>query len=169
MVSRIKELSQKVIFWEILQGLGLTFKYMWTKPITMRYPEERWIPSERFRGQVALVRDPEKPEQDLCVGCCLCARVCPSNAISLVTSGGENNKKIINEYYVDVSRCIFCGMCVEICPVKALVSTDLYELATDDRSKLRRNKQTLLEQGHAWRKRRQEYQSRGCKPQTVIK
>jgi len=172
-MSRFKELAQKVILWEILQGMGITFRHMWRKPVTMRYPDERWFPgwfpADRFRGQVALVRKPETPEEDLCVGCCLCARVCPSNAINLVTSMGEGNKKQIDEYYLDVSRCIFCGLCVEICPVCALVSTDLYELATADRRILIRSKKTLLEQGHACRKRREGTKATGIKPQTVIK
>ncbi len=168
-MGKIKELTQKIIFWDILQGMKLTFKYMWTKPITMRYPEERWIPADRFRGQVALVRDPGKMDQDLCVGCCLCVRVCPSKAITMETSMDENNRKLIDEHHIDISRCIFCGLCAEICPVEALINTDVYELATYDRSTLIRNKKTLLEQGHAYRDRKGKEASKGITPQMVIK
>ncbi len=166
---RLKEIMQKVILWEILHGLCLTFRRMWCKPITMQYPDERWIPAERFRGQTALVCSPQTPEEDLCVGCCLCVRVCPSQAIKMETSIDENNRKRIDEYHLDVARCIFCGLCVEICPVDALVSTDLYELATYDCRTLIRNKKTLLEQGHDCRRRREIDRSKGIKPQTVVR
>ncbi|MBI5787469.1 MAG: NADH-quinone oxidoreductase subunit NuoI [Candidatus Schekmanbacteria bacterium] len=165
----IKDTARKMIFWDILQGMALTFKYMWTKPITMQYPNERWIPADQFRGQVALVRRPDTPDKDLCVGCCLCVRVCPSNAIRMETSVDENNRKRIDEYNLDVTRCIFCALCVEICPVKALVSTDLFETATYSRQELLRNKETLLKQGHAWRERKEKERAQGIAPQTVVK
>lgn len=160
-MAEMKELIQKIFFWRILQGLGLTFRRMWQKPITMQYPDERWIPLERFRGQVALVRAPETPDKDLCVGCCLCVRVCPAKAITMETSMDEGNRKIIDEHYINVARCIFCGNCVEICPVKALISTDIYELATNDRSLLIRNKKTLLEMGHSYLERKKRESVRG--------
>lgn len=168
-MASIIELTKKTIFWEILQGMGLTFRYMWTKPITMRYPDERWIPADRFRGQVGLVRDPKTPDQDLCVGCCLCVRVCPSRAINMVTSMDENNRKIIDEHFIDLSRCIFCGMCAEICPVNALISTDRYEMASYTRDTLMLNKKKLLEEGHACLKRKAGLKAQGINTQTVIK
>jgi NADH-quinone oxidoreductase subunit I len=165
----LKKLVKQMFFWEILKGMSLTFKYMFTKPITMRYPEHKWVMPKRFRGQIALVRDPEKPDEDLCVGCCLCMRVCPSEALDIVTSRGENEKKIVEDYFLDISRCIFCGLCVEICPVNALVYTDNYELAQYDRQLLRINKESLLKTGHSWRKRIKFMEEKGLQQQTVIK
>jgi len=139
--------AKEMLLWEILKGMSVTFRRMFNKRITMSYPEEKWVLPERFRGQVGLVRNPETPDKDLCVGCCLCIRVCPPDCIEMVTSRGPNNEKVIDEYVIDTSRCIFCGQCVEICPVDALVSTDLYELTVKKRADMIKDKAALLHDG----------------------
>ena len=48
---------------------------------------------------------------DKCIGCTMCARRCPVNAIS-----GE--KKSL--HILDKSKCIKCGICYEICPADAV-------------------------------------------------
>jgi len=160
---------QQLIFWEILQGMWLTFKYMFTKTITMHYPDERWVTPERFRGQVALVRSPQNPDEDLCVGCCLCVRVCPSGAIDMVTSFDEQlNKKRIDDHIINIARCIYCGMCAEVCPVNALINTGEYELSTYERSQVILHKQQLLECGANWRKKRQLLTEKGIGCQSVL-
>ena len=60
---------------------------------------------ERFRGRVDLNRAK-------CIGCRLCIKYCPANAIE---SQPEEKKVII---YND--RCCFCAQCVEVCPPKCL-------------------------------------------------
>lgn len=167
--SAAVKLVKQMFFWEILQGMALTFKQMFTKPITMRYPENKWFMPERMRGQVALVRDAEKPDEDLCVGCCLCVRVCPSGALDIVTSMGEGNKKVVDDYFLDMTRCIFCGSCVEVCPVAALVNTDNYELAQFSQETLTSDKKTLLNIGHTWRKRIRLMEEKNLEHQSVIR
>jgi ferredoxin len=49
-------------------------------------------------------------EPSLCVGCGLCFRVCPADAVLLI-----DNKAII-----DHEKCMKCGKCVSVCPYDAI-------------------------------------------------
>jgi formate hydrogenlyase subunit 6/NADH:ubiquinone oxidoreductase subunit I len=64
---------------------------------------------EGFRGKL-------KYDRDKCIGCQMCVRVCPANAVVF----DPKARKI--KYYP--FRCTFCGECVDICPVKCLSFTD---------------------------------------------
>ena len=133
--------------WALILGLRETLGYFFKttvlgKPVTMRYPEERWTPHPRFRGLHKLLRDDDGKEK--CVACCLCAAVCPSQCITIETAENENHEKYAKHYQIDISRCIFCGYCVEACPVGALITTGEYELAAYNREALIYNKDRLL-------------------------
>ena len=49
---------------------------------------------------------------DKCIGCSLCSRKCPVNAISGVVK---------QKFVIDQSTCIKCGACVDSCKFKAIV------------------------------------------------
>lgn len=112
------------------QGLSVTFDHMRRRPITVQYPYEKLIPSERFRGRIHF-------EFDKCIACEVCVRVCP---INLPVVDWEFNKatkkKKLNHYSIDFGVCIFCGNCVEFCPTNCLSMTEEYELAAYDRHEL---------------------------------
>ncbi|OCQ97991.1 NAD(P)H-quinone oxidoreductase subunit I [Oscillatoriales cyanobacterium USR001] len=112
------------------QGLSVTFDHMSRRPITVQYPYEKLIPSERFRGRIHF-------EFDKCISCEVCVRVCPINLPVVDWEfNKETKKKQLKHYSIDFGVCIFCGNCVEYCPTNCLSMTEEYELAAYDRHEL---------------------------------
>ncbi|MEM1427571.1 MAG: NAD(P)H-quinone oxidoreductase subunit I, partial [Cyanobacteria bacterium P01_H01_bin.130] len=111
-------------------GLSVTFDHMQRRPVTVQYPYEKLIPSERYRGRIHF-------EYDKCIACEVCVRVCP---INLPVVDYEYNKakrkKELKSYSIDFGVCIFCGNCVEYCPTNCLSMTEEYELSSYDRHEL---------------------------------
>ena len=133
----------------ILKGLWTTLIHLFRKPITVQYPDEKIPPSPRSRGRHRLRRD--KNGLELCIGCELCAGVCPSNCIYIEAaendlsdrkSEGERYAKV---YRIDMYRCIFCGFCTEACPTDALVLSANYDLTVDTRKEFVWEKEDLLD------------------------
>ena len=56
----------------LAQGFSVTFDHMKRRPVTVQYPYEKLIPSERYRGRIHY-------EFDKCIACEVCVRVCPIN------------------------------------------------------------------------------------------
>ena len=112
------------------QGLSVTFDHMRRRPITVQYPYEKLIPSERFRGRIHF-------EFDKCIACEVCVRVCPINLPVVDWEFKKTvKKKELKHYSIDFGVCIFCGNCVEYCPSNCLSMTEEYELAVYDRHEL---------------------------------
>lgn len=112
------------------QGLSVTFDHMSRRPVTVQYPYEKLIPSERFRGRIHF-------EFDKCIACEVCVRVCPINLPVVDWEfNKEAKKKELKHYSIDFGVCIFCGNCVEYCPTNCLSMTEEYELASYDRHDL---------------------------------
>jgi len=138
-----KDFFKKVFFIEIIKGLALTLKHMVSPAVTRQYPKERREPFPGARGLHALVRDPQTGKEK-CVGCGLCAAMCPSQCIYIYTSEGEDHKKIVDRYEIDVLRCVFCAFCVEACPFGAISLTEHYEYSDYSREVFYMPKEKLL-------------------------
>jgi NAD(P)H-quinone oxidoreductase subunit I len=112
------------------QGLAVTFDHMQRRPVTVQYPYEKLIPSERWRGRIHF-------EFDKCISCEVCVRVCPINLPVVDWEfNRETKKKQLKHYSIDFGVCIFCGNCVEYCPTNCLSMTEEYEMSTYDRHEL---------------------------------
>ena len=74
---------------------------------------------KNFRGKIVYDRDE-------CIGCKLCIKVCPAEAIEFI----PDKKKI----KIHIDHCIFCSQCNDICPVNCLSMSEEFLLANTDRS-----------------------------------
>jgi NADH-quinone oxidoreductase subunit I len=126
-MNKIKKLLKTIFLVEIAQGMALTFKTMLRPAITRQYPTFKRKPIPGSRGLHAMRRD--ETGKGACIGCGLCEAVCPSKAITVVTSEGPGNVKLVNSYELDLFRCVFCGFCIDACPVSAILMTPEFELA----------------------------------------
>ena len=112
------------------QGLSVTFDHMRRRPVTVQYPYEKIIPSERYRGRIHF-------EFDKCISCEVCVRVCPINLPVVDWEFDKaSKKKTLNQYSIDFGVCIFCANCVEYCRTNCLSMTEEYEMASYDRHEL---------------------------------
>ncbi len=128
-----RSLLETVLLFEILQGMALTLKRLFSKPVTRQYPDEKRQPFLGFRGKHALVRDPQTGESS-CVACLRCATVCPSQCIYIRYHEEEGSgRRVVDRYDIEALRCIYCGYCAEVCPVNAIVLTESYEYSAYDR------------------------------------
>ncbi len=128
-----------------IKGLALTLKRFLNPGtcVTVQYPEERPKLANRFRGLPELQIDNDGKEK--CVACGLCARVCPSQCITVEGAEDETtHKRYPKVYELDAFRCIFCGFCEEACPVRAIILRDTFELSSYQNKEIF-DKEKLLE------------------------
>ncbi len=132
-----------IFFVEILKGMAVTFRTLFTPPVTRRYPKVKVPAKPGFRGLHALAKNAEGKLK--CVGCGLCGAYCPSKCIYIYTSEGEDHNKVVDRYEIDVLRCVFCGFCVEACPFGAITLSEHYEYSNSSRKAFYMTKDMLLE------------------------
>jgi NADH-quinone oxidoreductase subunit I len=118
-------------------GFWITFRQMFRRRVTVAYPKVKRDKPQRFHGRHVLNRYPDGMEK--CIGCELCAGVCPARCIYV--RGKENppaepvspGERFGFVYEINMLRCIFCGLCVEACPTEAITMTGLFEFSTTNR------------------------------------
>ncbi len=132
----------KIYLVEIVKGLAITMKnLLFTKKVTLQFPEQRREYSTKFRGQhfIKAVNGVEN-----CTACMLCPTVCPAECIHIVADEREDKEKYPIKFEIDVLRCCFCGMCEEACPKDAIKLSNIYEMSQENRTVY--EKDFLLEQ-----------------------
>jgi len=130
---------------ELLAGMGLTGRRLFSNKITVQYPEEKTPQSNRFRGLHALRRYPNGEER--CIACKLCEAVCPALAITIEAEEREDGTRRTTRYDIDLFKCIYCGFCEESCPVDSIVETRDFEYCFENRGENIMTKDMLLEIG----------------------
>jgi len=106
--------------------------------VTTQYPAEKREKPERLHGRHVLNRYEDGMEK--CIGCELCAGVCPAKCIYVrgkdndpadPVSPGERFGFI---YEINYLRCIHCDLCVEACPTEAITESKLFEFSFTNRA-----------------------------------
>jgi len=130
---------------ELLRGMRLTGRRLFSNKITVQYPDEKTPQSNRFRGLHALRRYPNGEER--CIACKLCEAVCPALAITIEAEERADGTRRTTRYDIDLFKCIYCGFCEESCPVDSIVETREFEYAFENRGENIMTKQMLLAVG----------------------
>jgi len=130
---------------ELLKGMGLTGRRLFSDKITVQYPDEKTPQSNRFRGLHALRRYPNGEER--CIACKLCEAVCPALAITIEAEERADGTRRTTKYEIDLFKCIYCGFCEESCPVDSIVETRVFEYAFEKRGENVMTKEMLLAVG----------------------
>lgn len=111
-------------------GMRLTLRYFFSKPVTLKYPEQRPVVPETHRGLHAYY-------EEKCGLCRRCAMVCPVDCITIETAG-RGKDQIATKFAIDYSRCLFCNLCAEACQSAAIVLTESYDLSGGSREGCKR-------------------------------
>jgi NADH-quinone oxidoreductase subunit I len=137
------------------EGFGVTFKKLAEGVTTRQYLGGRGGRSDqkapkppRLHGRHVLNRYEDGMEK--CIGCELCAGVCPARCIYV--RGADNppdeprspGERFGYVYEINYLRCIHCDLCVEACPTEAITETKLFEFSFTSRRDAIYTKDELL-------------------------
>ena len=135
---------------DFLTGLKLTVRYLFSRKVTIQYPEEKTPTSPRFRGLHAQRRYPNGEER--CIACKLCEAVCPALAITIESEPRLDGSRRTTLYDIDLFKCVYCGLCEESCPVDAIVLTRNHDYHFENRGEHIMTKEKLLAIGDKYEK-----------------
>jgi NADH-quinone oxidoreductase subunit I len=123
-----------------LDGFKVTFRKLFEERLTKDYVKDgggKRVKPIRMHGRHVLNRYEDGMEK--CIGCELCAGVCPARCIYVrgadnppdaPVSPGERYGYI---YEINYLRCIHCDLCVEACPTEAITESKLFEFSFSNR------------------------------------
>lgn len=148
--NKTMTLAEKMYLPAIAGGMAITFKHLFKKTPTIKYPDQKREFAPVYRGWHVLKRDEAGAER--CTACGLCAVACPAEAITMTSAErrkGEEHlyreEKYAATYEINMLRCIFCGLCEEACPKEAIFLTDRMVDVYDNRGSFVYGKNMLVE------------------------
>ena len=144
-MNRLINFFNSLLLIELLKGMRLTGRYLFSRKITIQFPEEKTPQSPRFRGLHALRRYPNGEER--CIACKLCEAVCPALAIKIESEQRADGTRRTTQYDIDLTKCIFCRFSEESCQVDSIVETHILEYHGEKRGDLYYTKPMLLAVG----------------------
>ncbi|PZS16537.1 MAG: NADH-quinone oxidoreductase subunit NuoI [Acidimicrobiales bacterium] len=119
-------------------GFRVTARQMVKPRVTRSYPDEKRPKPPRYHGRHVLNRYEDGMEK--CIGCELCAGVCPAGCIYV--RGADNppdapvspGERWGFVYEINYLRCIHCDLCVEACPTEAITESKMFEFSFTNRA-----------------------------------
>jgi NADH-quinone oxidoreductase subunit I len=121
-------------------GMKITLRYLFMKPVTVRYPEQHLAFAPRYRGV-------HEFELNKCIACDLCAKACPVDCIYIEKTGPRRIDKVtglvdesdpkngtLTRFAIDYSKCLFCALCTEPCPTDCIHMGKLHDLSAYSRA-----------------------------------
>src|SRR4051794_17718540 len=103
-----------------------------------KYAGDEKVPAtERTHGRHVLNRYEDGMEK--CIGCELCAGVCPARCIYVRGADNPRDEPVSPGerygyvYEINYLRCIHCDLCVEACPTEAITESKLFEFSFTNR------------------------------------
>ncbi|MBI2944746.1 MAG: NADH-quinone oxidoreductase subunit I [Candidatus Wallbacteria bacterium] len=104
-----------------LIGMKVTLKHVFTREVTVQYPEVKLPFPDRFRGMLF-------NDIATCISCELCAKACPADCIAM-TGAGKGKARYAPMFDIHIYKCLWCSFCVEACPTGSLVMSKEYEIS----------------------------------------
>ncbi len=124
-----------------LVGMGVTWRHLWGKKVTIQYPTQTKPRFGRSRDRLYVnIED--------CIGCDQCAKACPVDCIYIETikaapgvdlgqtSTGHKKRLHVSVFDIDFAKCCYCGLCVYPCPTVCITMTDVFEFSEYERRNL---------------------------------
>jgi formate hydrogenlyase subunit 6/NADH:ubiquinone oxidoreductase subunit I len=121
----------------VLIGMRITWRHLFTRKVTLHYPEEKWQLPPRSRMRLFM-------KYEDCIGCGQCVRACPVQCIylkaekrapaspAIYAANGQPIKLDVQVFDIDMSLCCYCNLCTYPCPTDCIYMTPEYEFATTD-------------------------------------
>ncbi len=127
--------------WTVLVGMRITWSHLFTKKVTIQYPNVKRELPDRVRNRLYV-------NMDDCIGCDQCAKACPVNCIAIetitalptddlgATPTGNKKRLWVSRFDIDIAKCCYCGLCVYPCPTECIEMTDVFEFSEYNRNDL---------------------------------